>query len=198
MANWCSTRLTISHENEKELEKLSKLITKWTSKDYEKNGFGHDWLGNIVLGAKIGTVDEHKDTDLRCRGSIGDIYCDGNQLFINTETAWVPILQMWKKLLDKYLPDAELLYEANECGCGLYCTNDPCMKGRYIIDTWGNIEGIEKDYDASEETVREVLQKVLNTTETDIDALLTMFEKSPVSEDMSVHKWEFSDIDEWD
>ena len=153
MPNWCWTRITINHESEKEIEKLNKLIDEWTSKDYMDNGFGHEWLGNIVLGSGVGTVDTNAETDLWCRGSITYREVNGNQLLIDTETAWSPILKMWVKLLEKYLPDAELIYTAEECGCGLYSTNDPSMKDCYYIDCW-DIPDIESDYEASEDTVR--------------------------------------------
>ncbi len=197
MPNWCYTRITINHENETELKNLYKLIEEWTSKNYMENGFGHNWLGNIVLGSGVGTVDTGNDTDLRCRGNIDYSDLNDNQLIIHTETAWNPMLKMWIKVLEKYLPDAELLYEAEECGCGLYSTNDPYMKGCYYIDSW-DIEDIESDMEASEETVREILQNLLDTMETDIDKLLRMFEESEHSENMSIHKWDFDEINIWD
>lgn len=197
MPNWCLNRITINHENESKLEKLSKLIDEWTSKDYMENGFGHNWLGNIVLGSGVGTVDTNEETDLRCRGTITYSELYENQLIIDTETAWSPMLQMWVKVLDKYLPDAELIYSAEECGCGLYSTNDPCMKDCYIIDSW-DIDDIDSDWAASEETVRITLQELLDTTETDIEKLLQMFEDSEHSDNMSIHKWDFDNVEVWD
>lgn len=197
MPNWCTTQITINHEDEKELEKLSKLIDEWTSKDYKENGFGCNWLGNIVLGSGIGTVDTNGETDLCCRGTIEYSELLKNQLVVTTFTAWSPMLQMWQKLLDKYLPGAELIYEAEESGCGLYCTNDPCMKGCYIIDAW-DMENIETNYEATEEAVREILQKLLNTTESNVEKLIDMFEDSDYSENMSIHKWRWAEVAEWD
>ena len=197
MPNWCFNKITINHESETELEKLSKLIDEWTSKDYMENGFGHNWLGNIVLGSGVGTVDTDKETDLRCRGTITYSEVCGNQLIIDTETAWSPMLQMWVKVIDKYLPDAELIYSSEECGCGLYSTNDPCMKDCYIIDSW-DMDDIEPDWEASEETVRKTLQELLDTTETDVEKLLKMFEESEYSDGMSIHKWDFDDINMWE
>lgn len=197
MANWCFTRITINHESETELEKLDKLLDEWTSKDYMDNGFGHKWLGNIVLGSGVGTVDTNKETDLRCRGWITDHFIEDNQLHIDTETAWNPMLQMWTKVLEKYLPDAELLYEAEECGNEIYSTNDPTMKDCYIIDCCG-IEDVESDWEASEETVRKTLQELLNTTEADVEKLIEMLDESEYDECMSIHKWDFDDISTWE
>ena len=195
MPNWCYTSITINHENETELQKLSNLIDEWTSKDYMKNGFGNNWLGNIVLGSGVGTVDTNKETDLRCRGTIIHSMVTDNQLIIDTETAWSPMLQMWVKILEKYLPDAELIYNADECGDGVNDTNDPALAGKYILDYYGD-EDIESDWEADEETVREVLQKLLDTTETDVEKLIQMVYEDDY--DISVRKWEWSDISNWD
>ncbi len=195
MPNWCYTNITINHGNEIEIERLEKLIGGWTSKDYMKNGFGHKWLGNIVLGSGVGTVDTNKETDLRCRGTIIDYYRNENELVINTETAWSPMLQMWVKVLEKYLPGAELIYNADECGNEINDTNDPCLAGKYILDYYGD-EDIESDWEASEDTVRETLQKLLDTTETDIEKLIQMVYEDDY--DISVRKWEYSDVSNWD
>ena len=197
MPNWCYTNITIAHENETKVGELERLIEEWTSKNYMENGFGHKWLGNIVLGSGIGTVDKDKATDVRCRGTICDYYRNGSELTINTETAWSPMLGMWVKLVEKYLPGAELIYNAEETGNGVQCTNDPALKDRYVIDCYGD-ENIESDWEASEKTVIEILQELLCTTETDMEKLLQMFDESEYSENMSIKKWDFDDIDVWD
>lgn len=195
MPNWCYTNITINHENETEVEKLEKLIDEWTSKDYMPNGFNNKWLGNVVLGSGVGTVDINKETDLRCRGTIIDYYRIGNELVINTETAWSPMLQMWVKVIEKYLPGAELIYNADECGFDINDTNDPALVGKYILDYYGD-EDIESDFEASEDTVRETLQKMLDTTETDVEKLINMVFEDDL--DISVRKWEYSDVSNWD
>ena len=195
MPNWCYTNITINHENETEVKKLEKLMDEWTSKDYMTNGFGNKWLGNVVLGSGVGTVDTNKETDLRCRGTIIDYYRTGNELVINTETAWSPMLQMWVKVIEKYLPGAELIYNADECGFYINDTNDPALVGKYILDYYGD-ENIESDFEASEDTVRETLQKMLDTTETDVEKLINMAFEDDL--DISVRKWEYSDVSNWD
>ena len=193
MPNWCYTNITINHESETEVEKLEKLLDEWTSKDYMPNGFGHKWLGNVVLGSGVGSVDTNDITHLRCRGTLLDYYRHGNELTINTETAWSPMLKMWVKVLEKYLPGAELVYNAEECGNGVQCTNDPALLGRYVIDYYGD-EDIESDWEASEDTVRETLQKILDTTETDIDKLIKMAWDEDA--EISIRQWEWTDVDE--
>ena len=199
MPNWCYTTITINHEDENKLKELENKIDELTSYNYTDNGFGLKWLGNIVGNSGIGTINENSETDLRCRGSITYIENFGEQIIIDTETAWTPMLRMWVKLLEKYLPDAELIYSAQECGCEIYSTNDPDMVGKYIIDIWDYDEiGMESEWDATESSVVEFLQDLLKTENNHIDELLKMFEESDLTEHMTVHKWDYDEVDIWD
>lgn len=197
MANCCSTRITINHESESKLKELEKLIGTWTSKDRPMVYFRNSWLGNIILNSGIGTIDTNPETDLKCCGDITWMRYKDNQLSIDTETAWSPALKMWVKLLEKYLPDAELIYQTEECGCALYATNDPCLMNFYVIDCW-DMEEIDTDYEASAETVREILQELLNTAEEDLEELINMIKVSEYKEKIAVYKWEYQDVHEWD
>ena len=197
MPNWCDTVITINSGDEDRLKEFDKLLDKWTSKNYMENGFGLNWLGNVVGNSGIGTVDENSDSDLRCRGSILSKELYGDRLTVITETAWNPMLKMWTKLLEKYLPDAELTYTAEECGNGFYSTNDTHLDGLYVIDCW-DIDDIESDYKASEGVVKELLQKLLNTTETDINKLLVLLSKSEYRDKISINKWKYNDALVWD
>lgn len=197
MPNWCYTKITINHEDERKLKELENKIDEFTSHDYMENGFGLKWLGNIVGNSGIGTVDENPETDLRCRGSITYIENYGDQLVIDTETAWTPMLEMWVKLLEKYLPDAELIYSAEECGCGIWSTNDPCMKGCYVIDAL-DMENVESDWEAPEGAVVKLLQELLQTENENIDELLEAFEESDFSYCLGIHKWNYDEVDIWD
>ena len=163
MPNWCLTTITISHENEQKLKQFEEKLNEWMKGT--ESGFGNAWLGNIVINSKIGTVDENPKTDLRCRGSVVYMERFENQLVIDTETAWVPMLKLWQKLLEKYLPGGELIYSAEECGCGIYCTNDPAMLDCYLVDIWEDVGMVKEDYctDETEESVVEMLQKLLGS-----------------------------------
>lgn len=192
MSNHCYTNITINHEDTNRLKTLYNLIEEWTSKNYRENGFGLSWLGNVVGNSGIDSSDENKDFSVRCRGSI--IYMDfnGDQIIIDTETAWVPMMKMWIKVLEKYLPDAELIYSAEEPGCGIFWTNDPCIIGKYLIDSWNN--DIEPNWEASKEFVISELQKLFKTDETNVKILIDMLNNSDV--DVAVHKWKY--VSEYD
>lgn len=197
MANWCSTQITINHESNEELKNLADLIEDWISHNYQENGFGLSWLGNVVGNSGVGTVDTGLSTDLCCKGYIDNLNLLDSQLIIHTETAWEPALRLWVKVLEKYLPDAELIYTAEECGSGIFSTNDQSLVGRYYIDSWDAAD-VDSDFGATEEATKAVLQRILNSTETDIDKLLTLLTDSEYADKMSIHAWSFEELSIWD
>lgn len=188
MPNWCSTEIYINHEDDEKLKELYNKIEYWTSKDWVENGFGHNWLGNVVEGSGIGTYEEY-----RCRGSIVYMDISSGQITISTETAWCPMLKMWQAVVDKYLPDAEIIYTADECGCEIYYTNDPYYVNKYYVDIFDD----DIYYDWTKKSVVEWLQEVLDTKEPNVDKLINMMYEA--DEDIgSVHKWKYVDISELD
>ena len=197
MPNWCSTRITINYESREKLQELLDLVEKWTKSDYEKNGFGLSWLGNVVGNSGVGTVSTGQSTDLHCRGYINSLELFDNQFIIDTETAWTPMLKLWIKVLEKYLPGATLLYTAEECGNNIYYTNDPDLVGCYYIDAW-DVPGIDSNESVPADKVISILQELLKSTETDIDELINLISASEYSEGLAIHKWEFAESETWD
>lgn len=197
MPNWCSTNVYISHKDERAIEDLYNKIKEWTSKNYMDNGFGHSWIGNVVLGSGIGTVDTNINTDVRCRGNVEYMDCEDNKITIQTGTAWSPLLKVWLKVIDKYLPDAELVYDAYGIGFELFVTNDPCLIGKYNIDPF-DFNEIDCNYDASEDDVIGMLQDLLHTKECNIDILMRKFHESDYADKIAIHKWEYLDPREFD
>lgn len=138
MPNWCFTQYVFSGP-QKELERLERNITKWMEKNAVPNGFGKDWLGNIVAGAGF---DYEK---VPCRGMISNLYMISDRdsrtsrLYIDTETAWCPTNEMWDLVIQKYAPHTSYLYYAEEPGCGIYETND-IFRAKfdfdYIVDSY--------------------------------------------------------------
>lgn len=209
MPNWCSTNITINCKDSEDAKDFFDKVTEWTSKNFCDNGFGHDWLGNVLGNAGLATMkDGIFESKYRCRGSV--VYLDvcNEQVIIDTETAWTPMLQMWKAICDKYLDWYELIYTAEECGMGLYFTNDPCVNGTYIVDLFDeDSEKVERFhqiiggndstyYDISERSVVEMLQRYFRTEETDIDKLMHIFNESELSECINIHNFEWCDIED--
>lgn len=191
MPNWCSTSITINYEDESKLNDLERIIEDSISKEKNnENGFGPNWLGNVVINLDLGTVDEKLETDLRCRGIITYIDRLESQLIIDTETAWIPMMKMWVKFIDKYLPDAELLFNAVEPNMDVYETNDPYYVNKYVIDTFGLYDKYNTQ-EADEDYVVKSLQELLNSDKTDIEELLKDIYESDI--DVRIHKWKFVD-----
>lgn len=194
MPNWCSTYIEIKNENKDELKKLHDLLDEWTSKNYMDNGFGASWLGNIVLGSGIGTVDKDKETDIECRGWLEYMQLYDNTLTLQTETAWCPKLNIWKLLCEKYLPNSEIIYSAEEPGMEIFCTNDSDLAGKYRLTANGWV------HDLTKEEIVKTLQKELETEETDFEKLLKLAEEETKDNDdyYYVHEWEQVAIEEWE
>ena len=199
MPNWCSTSIYIKHNDTKKLEDLYNKINQWMRKDAMENGF-RNWLGNIVLNAKIGTVDTDIKTDLKCRGGV--VFLDfsdiTNEINIDTETAWSPMLKIWKKLIDKYLPDADIMFTATEPGCGIFITNDADLQDKWLVDCWDSYEDwLKESYESmSKDNIIIKLKKGLKTDCEDIDDLLKMFNESEASNHASIHEWEYISLED--
>lgn len=214
MPNWCWTDITIQDSDEEKIKTLYHLIHDvWTSGSYIQNGFGNNWLGNIVCGSCTGTWDgqnflDEKGCTVACRGSLDGISLHDNLILLSTSTAWEQMMRMWKLICEKYLSqDYQIWYHASEPGCELYDTNDPDFLGRFVIDTnpVGD-EGFSKEEydklydsyteDADEQTVVSYLQYLLQTDEKDLQKLLCLLSKSKFADCVSVSKWDYCDVSE--
>lgn len=123
MPNWCYTGINIKCSSEEEAEYLYKKIQKWTSVNYCCNDFGLNWLGNIVGNSGVGKIKDGRSS-VDCRGELIYLDLNDNEVIVETETAWKPMLQMWKRICDKYLVEGYgIEYSAEEPGLGLYVTN---------------------------------------------------------------------------
>lgn len=199
MANWCYTNIQIYTENKEAMEKFYQKLQDWTSVNFMDNGFGLKWLGNIVGNSGIAEIDETGKSSISCRGSIIDMFLlySHKELQICTETAWAPMLKMWLRLMEEYLPaDAKIIYSADEPGCEICATNDNDLEGRYIIDSWDELEGYEASAVSKKELMK-ILQEILSSKETDIFHLLTMLDESDYSDYISVRQWRYVSPEEW-
>lgn len=128
MPNWCSTRINF-YGDKTALSDLHDKTEKYTSSSIEKSDFKNSWLGNIVLGFGL-TYDG--DNGVGCRGSLDclDETNENGEFSAFTETASVPMIKMWEKIIEKHYSDSDgnplIFFDwlAEELGCGLYCTNN--------------------------------------------------------------------------
>jgi hypothetical protein len=210
MPNWCYTSIQIYHNDKDKLKAFFDKVEEWRKKsfkpnDYDKYSLG--WLGNIVGNSGLAKWGKRKDgiedfiPNIRCRGSLQSFELFDSNINIGTETAWGPMLEMWKLLCERYLPGADIYYTADEGGNELYQTNDPDMIGKYYIDIVDDVpeefdDIAESEYEATEEMVVKFLQRVLHSDETDIKKLLDLLDKSDVQDWVHIHKWETVEINE--
>lgn len=126
MPNWCDTRMTIEGPKD-QVENIRKMILQWTSKNYAENGFGHRWLGNIVLGAGFSYEGEN---GLSCRGKITEIEEvekkePGLYYFqMWYISAWEDVSKTWQIILEKFAPSCKMYYCAEELEGDFFITND--------------------------------------------------------------------------
>lgn len=206
MPNWCYTNITIYHNDKEKLKAFYKKVDEWRQKPFKKNDFDLytlGWLGNIVGNSGLAEWKMRENgredfvPNINCRGSIQTFELQDNHICINTETAWGPMLEMWRLLCEKYLPDAEIYFTAEESGNGLYETNDPDVIGTYYIDIWDPPEEFEEEtseYEADEDYVISFLQRVLKSEETDIDVLLEMADDIE-DQWFSINQWKECEIE---
>lgn len=125
MANWCDNQIKIT--GDKSVKDLYKNIKKWINED------GSYSLAGIVEKAGFDY------NSVSCRGIITDFYLDNlnedeYRIVLYQETAWGPNNKMWKLIIDKYCPEAEFIYTAEEPGNEVYVSNDPDVANTYMLD----------------------------------------------------------------
>lgn len=202
MANDCFTDINIYFSSVEKAKKFHYQLLNWTSyawnPEVSKDLF---WYGNILGNSGLGQYVEGKgfiynDAQVNTRGIVMHIERTDNILQMFTDTAWQPQLKMWTILLEKFDPKAHIEYSAEEPGCEMFVTNMSNLLNRYYIDIYEpkyNAVG-ESIFDASEDYTIKFLQSVLKTDGDDIDELL---EQAEDEDWFSVHKWEYSPVEEW-
>lgn len=164
MPNWCSTNIRISGKKN-DINRLYKRFSEAIELDdgdrkpgyftSDLTHYGQHWLGNLLL--YIG--EDVENTNIRCRGTVSyyELCDDGEGITIQTDTAWVPMIQVFVKFKNKYAPNAEISFCAEEPGCELYWRSD---------DSWEKyfVEFYEEE---AEEEAKKIITKLLagNTIE---------------------------------
>ena len=202
MPNWCSTNYTFNFTSA--AKAFCDLVDSWCH-DVAENGFGKCWLGNIVVNSGISEIVAGSEESFliephyECRGRIVFMDWADESVNIYTETAWGPMHDMWKAIVEKYVPDANVIYSADECGCGLYQTNDPCLEGKYVVDIMGDDNRVLDEfesyiYDADDETVKSVAVTLgVNVAERDVNAIISDISNMDREDELyvGIHAWDY-------
>lgn len=208
MPNWCFTQM-IFHGEKEEIEDFHSKIKEWTSKNYQENGFGHCWLGNVLHGAGLGHRIDSETDMLRCRGDItylGEV--DETTFNLDTETAWCPMTFMWSEVINSQnYKSIGFSYCAEEPGCEIYEIYDPYgdFDDKYYIDIFVDDADLEnkglmhihdwRDY-TDDDDLRDALQAFLETDEPDLKTLINLAENYKFkSEDSYLYVHEYAFVD---
>ena len=119
MPNWCYTQY-VAEGPKDQLQKLHnkmKELYDMPSPGLEKNGFGSNWLGNLVIA-----LGEDWNT-IRCRGTYCNFQLCDEVLTFDTETAWCEMSEV-RHLIEQKFPGVKLYYISEEIGCGIFMSND--------------------------------------------------------------------------
>lgn len=171
MANICSNVLYVNSNDTKALESLNSAINMWQKGNFCNRDKNYPWLMENIIGySGIDTYDKENDrfSHFSCRGEMGDSRFENNTLIISFSTAWNPDFSVWDAIFKKYLHcEYTVSYVSDEPGCELFLSNDSDYIGKYNIDVYDDIDGIEDIeesddfYCASEETVYELCRTLL-------------------------------------
>lgn len=192
MPNWCFNRIRIRCPDNDMAENLYNKLTEWTSFNYRDSDFSLSWLGNVVGNSGIDAYEGRDFTKYSCRGSLDEFTIDENEITVFTSTAWSPMIQMWKGVCDKYCPEAEILYDSEECCNGIYQTNDKELAGKYYLDS-GEDE-LESDMDYSEQELIKTFQEYFKSEEDTLEYYEKLIEEDELY--IGIHKWEYVPIEE--
>ncbi len=132
MPNWCENEFVIYGDKE-QLLKFYKDMTIATSENpnFEKvdNSWDEKWVGNLFLGAGY-TEEELQKRQYNYRGGVDDIVLKEDRVIIWDYTAWTPNNEEMEDMLYEKYPGLEMVYKAEEGGCGIYINTD--TEGKYI------------------------------------------------------------------
>lgn len=124
-----------------------------------------------------------------------------NEIGVMTDSKWTPYPNAWEDIAKTFDENVNVYYEAEEPGCEIYASNDPDYVGHFIIDVCDDSdfpEGVSLGWGphSREETIS-ALQKLLETDDDDISALLHKLVNSKYSEAVYVHEIEYTPISDW-
>lgn len=226
MPNWCETYLRF-HGNKKDIKTFYDMLNDWTNKTVIATDFGSYGLANIMVqagfrGDIILDADDKPEKHIACRGNITCIEDmdfdefddnDGNvSFYLITDTAWEPMVQMWREIIQKYnLESIDFGFIAEEPGNALYLVLDtfnefecdiyvvPAYESDKLPDNWRVLNDLGA---CSSERFVKFARLTLNTDEVDVDKLIEMINKisadADVAEECYPYVCRYKSIDSWD
>ncbi len=218
MSNCCSTDIQIRGKKEELAifwKKFNEAININSSKRDDV------WLGNILVLLKREDLKERGidpdgpespirdelarrdwlNTQARCcRGSVvyAEISADGEQIDIAQDDAWGPQLDPVCEMVERYAPNADIVYTAIEPGCEVFITSDPEKAGQWLIDVQDpdGLPDCIKDLDWSlidDKKAREIAFEALGILPNEYTQTRSLMEvlDAKFTDNISVHQMEY-------
>lgn len=194
MPNWCSTTYQIQG-NVNEISCLKANLRQATSKSDIENSWGNMWLGNLLTYCGV-TEDEIMNGDYSCRGEITDMdITDNDVITIDTDTAWAPMHDAIRMMVERFAPNANVYYTAIEPGCEIYYRNYEDPDEEFIFDVWEHSELPDDLWDIdytfmSENQLRETLIPIVGdgTTEELIERI-----EEEYGDYLAIHRFDYEE-----
>lgn len=191
MANICSNDY---HFIFSDAEKAKKFL------DFVES-FDHD--GSVYeMGIKANIEDaENRDVREWVQSAYVVSPTAPNEIGVMTDSKWTPYPNAWEDIAKTFDENVIVYYEAEEPGCEIYASNDPDYVGHFIIDVCDDSDlpecvSLALGPHSRAETIS-ALQKLLETDDDDMSALLRKLGNSKYSEAVYVHEIEYTPISDW-
>lgn len=197
MANRVDVDIFIYHEDILALKKFYDDLLKWSKSPTDSNS---QWIGHIINNSKIGSTNPQRDDYIFCNATVELILFspEKKRIEINTVYDWNPNFEVWIKLKEKYIPEAEIKYEAwysEDCSrvtnvkelTSLYYL-DADYEGGYFVEPWNYLY-------VPEVIAVSLLKEILKTDCSDIKKLEEM--AAGCDDVYAFGKWEYIEIDEY-
>lgn len=111
MANWCYTDITFYSSNHEEIIKMHdefKSVEDCYFDTYASKFLTQSKSKNLPLRGCVNSIDEvFKRSDFSC-------------FTISTETAWIPMIELWLTITKEAYRDVQIAYISEEPGCCQY------------------------------------------------------------------------------
>lgn len=191
MANWCSTNIDIKCKKQDSAEKIYESFKKWLKST--KEGITDGWIGNLLLNSGMMNSVEEIEKDYETRGTVTDLSVCSDTVLLYTETAWVPMLKAIRDVLDHFFYDdvTDFWYTATEPGCEVYCSNDPDVAEKYVLETDDSLYPDEwfEEADAIKTLTECLKTKGIETSSKTIEELQKEYDYLGI--DLSVHQYDY-------
>ena len=154
MANYCSNSIVFYS---KDRLKLARFLRKvYAAFDSIGSGFYNLLVLHGYTNRQISGMIDRRDTLTYCDSKLatqGDTY----SFKAETETAWVPHMELFYKILrDNYGNLIRMVYQSIETGCGIYINTDKDGKylpERYMIDCFHDGDYHTEYFETYEEAI---------------------------------------------